>query len=76
MFPGRTRSFVFLKFELWWCWRVCCGCYYADHLVDRDKGDEVCCRPAFETDSRYYRGDLCYASYTTIVSVVLGEFFP
>ena len=59
------------------CRREHCGCYYAGHFVDQDEGDGLCGRPAFETDSRYYRGDRYYAGYTTIFfRAAGGGFFP
>ena len=72
---GRKLPFALLTLELWRYWRERRGCYYAGHFVDQDEGDGLYCRPAFETDSRYYRGDRYYAGYTTNFFEVLGEFF-
>ena len=69
---GHELPFALLNVELWRCWRRRCGYYYVGHFVDRDKGDGFCCRPTCETDSSYYRGDLCYAGYTTKCFEVLG----
>ena len=73
---GRKLPFALLKLELWRYWCERCGCYYAGHFVDQDGGDGLYCRPAFETDSRYYRGDRYYAGYTTNSFEVSGEFLP
>ena len=73
---GRKLQHALLNFlELWRCWRERCSCYNASHFVDGDEGDGFCCRPASETDNRYFRGELCYAGYTTNLFGVLGEVF-
>ena len=76
VYLGRKLPFALLNLELWRCWRERCGCYYAGHFVDGDDGDGFCCLPAFETNNRYYRDDLCYAGHTTIFFEVFGEFYP
>ena len=65
--------FALLKLELWRCWCERCDCYYAGHFIDQNEGDGLYCRPAFETDSRYDRGDRYYAGYTTKYLEVSGE---
>ena len=35
---GRKLPFALLNWDLWRCWRECCGCYYVGHLGDRDEG--------------------------------------
>ena len=70
---GRKLPFALLKLELWRCCREHCGCYYARHFVNQDEGDGLYCRSAFETDSRYYRGDRYYIGYTTNYFEVSGE---